>query len=124
KTFRIASTDVVMQDYGDSRGKIIISNDDFGYNLSYYWGSMGNGTDLTKFLLRAADDYLIGKLGQTHDQGDIDIKRTMASVRKFVKEETDWRWYYSPEMDKELRDTLNEIKEYSCDDRDFVDKMH
>lgn len=121
--FRIDYTDVILQDYGDGKGKIIISNDDRDYNLSYYWGSMGEGYDLSKFILKTNDGYLINKLGQRHDDGPIDIKKTMAAVRKYIKEDTEWRFYYSPEDDKYLRNALNDIQRYTHDSRDFVDRM-
>lgn len=121
--FRIDHTDVILQDYEDGKGKIIISNDDRDYNLSYYWGSMGEGYDLSKFILKTNDGYLINKLGQRHDDGPIDIKKTMAAVRRFVKNESPWRFFYSPKMDKELRYELSEIQKYTHDSRDFVDRM-
>ena len=35
--YRLDYTDVILQDYEDGKGKIIISNDDRDINLSYYW---------------------------------------------------------------------------------------
>src|SRR5690606_27501153 len=95
--FRIDGTDVILQDYEDGKGKIIISNDDFDYNLSYYWGSMGEGYNLSKFILKTNNSYLIGKLGERSCDGPIDIKRTMTNVRRYIKDETEWRFYYSLE---------------------------
>ena len=47
--FRINSTDIILQDFNKGEGKIIISNDSFGYNFSYYWGAMGKNTILKAF---------------------------------------------------------------------------
>ncbi len=123
KHLRFDYTDVILQDYEDGKGKIIISNDDRDINLSYYWGSMGQGYDLTKFLLKTNDEYLIRKLGQKSDDGPINIQKTLANVRKYIKNETEWRFYYSPEADRELRNALTEIQRYAHDSRDFVDRM-
>ena len=121
--FRLLRTDVILQDYEDGKGKLILSNDDRDYNLSYYWGSMGQGYDLSKFILKANDGYLINKLGQRSGDGPINMKKTMTNVRKYIKDDTEWRFYYSPEADKELRNALNDIQRYAHDSRDFVDRM-
>ncbi len=34
-TFRIGCTDVILQDYELSKGKLIISNDNYGYHFGY-----------------------------------------------------------------------------------------
>lgn len=122
-SFRISRTDVILYDYEPGKGKIIISNDDFDFNLSYYWGSMGEGYDLSKFLQKVSIGYFISKLGKRNESGEIDLKSTMTAVRKFIKEDTSWKWYYSIESDKELRRELNEIQKYSYDDNDFVRRM-
>lgn len=121
--FRIDYTDVILQDYEDGKGKIIISNDDRDINLSYYWGSMGQGYNLSKFILQTDNGYLINKLGERDDYGPINMKKTMANVRKFIREESGWKWYMSPDDDKELRSELNRIQSNSIDSRDFVERM-
>ncbi|MGJ1362911.1 hypothetical protein ACR79B_20635 [Sphingobacterium spiritivorum] len=120
---RIDHTDVILQDYEDGKGKIIISNDDRDINLSYYWGSMGQGYNLSKFILKTNDEYLIRKLGERDDDGPINIKRTMANVRKFIKEEAGWRWYMNKEADKELRESLNKVQQFSGCQNEFVHMM-
>lgn len=121
--FRIDYTDVILQDYEEGKGKIILSNDDRDINLSYYWGSMGKGYDLSKFILKTNDSYLIGKLGVRYDDGPINMKRTMANVRRHIKEETDWRWYMSPVDDRDLRQELNQIQSESYDVNSFITVM-
>lgn len=120
--FRIDYTDVILQDYEDGKGKIIISNDDRDINLSYYWGSMGQGYNLSKFILKTNDEYLIRKLGE-RDDGPINMKKTMASVRSFIKNETSWRFYMNLEADKSLRTELKGVQESSFDKNDFVRRM-
>ncbi|KKO91766.1 hypothetical protein AAW12_08900 [Sphingobacterium sp. Ag1] len=121
--FRIDYTDVILQDYEDGKGKIIISNDDRDINLSYYWSSMGQGYNLSKFILKTNDEYLIRKLGESDDDGPINMKKTMASVRSFIKNETSWRFYMNLEADKSLRTELNDVQESSFDKNDFVRRM-
>ncbi len=121
--FRIDYTDVILQDYEDGKGKIILSNDDRDINLSYYWGSMGKGYNLSKFILKTNDGYLINKLGERDGDGPINMKKTMANVRKFIRKESGWKWYMSPDDDKELRNELNTIQSNSIDSRDFVKRM-
>ncbi|UXD67716.1 hypothetical protein MUK51_10785 [Sphingobacterium faecium] len=121
--FRLLGTDVILQDYEDGKGKIILSNDDYDYNLSYYWGSMGQGYDLKKFLLKTNDGYLINKLGDRDNEGPIDMKATMANVRSAIKKDTEWKWYFSPEDDKVLRSKLNSIQNTAYDQNDFINQM-
>lgn len=121
--FRIDYTDVILQDYEDGKGKIIISNDDRDINLSYYWSSMGKGYDLSKFILQTNNGYLINKLGERDDNGPINMKKTMASVRSFIKNETSWRFYMNLEADKSLRTELKDVQESSFDKNDFVRRM-
>lgn len=121
--FRIAGTDVILQDYEDGKGKIILSNDDRDYNLSYFWGSMGQGYDLAKFILKTNDGYLINKLGQRSSDGPINIKKTMANVRKYIKSETWWRFYMNLEADKELREALNRVQQFAGCQNEFVHMM-
>jgi len=121
--FRIDYTDVILQDYEDGKGKIIISNDDRDINLSYYWSCMGQGYNLSKFILQTDNGYLINKLGKRDGDGPINMKKTMAKVRKFIKEETDWVWYISPEGDRELRDELNRIQRQTSCSEEFISSM-
>ena len=121
--FRIDYTDVILQDYEDGKGKIIISNDDRDINLSYYWSCMGQGYNLSKFILKTNDEYLIRKLGERDDDGPINMKKTMASVCSFIKNETYWRFYMNLEADKNLRTELKDVQESSFDKNDFVRRM-
>lgn len=121
--FRIGTCDVVIQDYGDGRGKLILSDDDYDHNVSYYWGCMGEGYDLSKFIQKTSTEYLVRKLGKRDSDGPIDMKKTMRNVRKFIREETEWRFYMDTEADKELRRELNEIQSGSYDENNFIQLM-
>jgi hypothetical protein len=123
KTLRISGTDVIMYDYEAGKGKIIISNDDFDYNLSYYWGSMGESYDLSKFIRKISTGYFVNKLGLRGDVGEINIKKTMVNVRKFIKNDADWKWYYDIDADKELRKELNIIQKYTSSTDEFIHRM-
>jgi hypothetical protein len=109
ETLRIDKTDVILKDYDDGQGKIIISNDDFGYNFSFYWGSMGKNTNIKKFLQETNSSYFVNKLGLCGD-GDIDVKRTVRNIRKYIREEMDLPWYKHMEFQKDMRERLNNLE--------------
>lgn len=119
---RIGSTDVIMNDFELGQGKLIISDDNFGYNFSYYWGSMGKGTNLKTFISEISSDYFVGKLGP-NDRGDIDIKKTIQGVRKEWSDHG-YPWYEYMDKQKDLRRELRYIENHCHDDRDFVDRMN
>ena len=50
RLINIGLTDIVLQNFKDGQGKIIISNFDFDYNFSYYWGAMGENTNIEQFI--------------------------------------------------------------------------
>lgn len=118
---RIQSTDVILTDYEPGKGKIIISDDNYGYNFSYYWGAMGSG-DLRAFLCDISPSYFTGKLGTT-ESGGIDIKATMANVRRWWKEDSGIAYYQNMDEQKQLRIELNMIQNLCYDEQDFVSRM-
>lgn len=120
QTLRIGSTDVVLYDYQKNQGKIIISDDNYGYNFSYYWGSMGS--DLKDFLLHINKSYFVGKLGPV-ERGSIDIKVTMKNVRHWWKTESGIAWYNEMELQKDLRREFKIIEQLCNDETDFVSRM-
>lgn len=120
ESFRIDYADVILQDYGDGKGKIIISDDNWGYNFSHYWGAMGKDT-LVDFLLGLDEGYFSHKLGPMEIRGSVDVKRTMARVRSSIREELPW--YKHLEFQKELRSKLQDLQRNIYDDRSFVDLM-
>lgn len=120
--FRIGYTDVILNDYEIGKGKLIISDDNYGYNFAYYWGAMGDGYTLSTFLQKLNEGYFVGKLG-TSSKGEIDMKKTMKSVREWWRTESGIKWYEYMDAQKELREVFKEIQNWYCDDRSFVDKM-
>jgi hypothetical protein len=115
---RIGYTDVILQNLGDGKGKIIISDDEFGYNFSNYWGAMGEGNTLIKFLCEINSPYFVDKLS-TRTNGDFDSKKTFTNVRKMIREE--FPWYFEPEFQKDLREKINQWESECYDERYFVD---
>jgi len=105
--FRINTTDVVLQDYEIGQGKIIISDDNFGYNFSYYWGSMGSDSTLSNFLLQISSDYFARKLCSS--KYVFDSKKTFSLIRRSLKDELPW--YKHTEFQKELRVQINEFEQ-------------
>lgn len=110
-TFRIDSADIILNDLGDGKGKIIISDTSYGYDFSYFWGAMGNGS-LADFLCRINSEYFTDKLGTTA-KGEINTKQTLAAIRKGLKEHfyPSYPWYKNQEFQASLRASLKEMEE-------------
>lgn len=118
---RIGSADVILQDYEPGKGKIIISDDNSGYNFSYYWGAMGS--PFKDFLKSINTGYFVHKLGPI-DRGPICMRKTMKAVRKFLRDESGLPWYKFMDEQKELREKLSEI-EKECGSADgFINSMY
>lgn len=103
----IGITDVILQDYEDGQGKIIISDFNFDYNFSHYWGAMGDNTNLKKFICKINADYFAGKL-VGHIQKPIDVKATFANLRREIREFMPW--YVNVDFQKEMREALNDYQ--------------
>jgi len=121
EVIKIDDTDIILQDEGDGRGKITISNS-WGYNYSHFWGSMGGS--LKEFLLRINEGYFIDKLSDFDDRGVFDGKATMTAVRKHIREEMSYElpWYKYMSAQKELREKFKEMERIE-DENSFVDAM-
>lgn len=107
---KIGNTDVFLEDYGQGKGKIIISNT-YGYNFSYFWGSMGS--NLREFLLRINESYFIGKLC-SNSNGDFSGRKTVKAIRKAMREHNScWEipWYKYMDAQKELRELLKDLEQ-------------
>ncbi len=107
--FKVNTADVILNDLGDGQGKIIISDGNWGYNFSYYWGAMGTRT-LIDFLTNIGTDYFVGKLGP-NARGEINSKKTLTNIRKGIKEyfSSEYPWYEEKEFQSDLRDRLKQI---------------
>tara|TARA_R110000796_G_scaffold88978_1_gene192343 strand:+ start:1321 stop:1875 length:555 start_codon:yes stop_codon:yes gene_type:complete len=115
----IGNTDVFLEDLGEGKGKITISDTE-GFNFSHYWGSMGGPLD--EFILQLDEGYFSMKLKPIDDRGVFCSKRSVSAIRKFIKEEYSYElpWYAFKEFQKELREELREISKYSHSEEDFV----
>lgn len=120
EVLRIKETDVFLDDQGEGRGKITISNS-YGYNYSSYWGAMGGS--LKDFILRINDDYFSRNLLGANSLLTFDSKLTRRNVRKYIREEI-MPWYKHTVFQKELRRDIN-FYFGGCDtSNDFVNNWH
>jgi hypothetical protein len=118
----IGSTDVILEDLGEGRGKVIIAdfeNDAF----NYYWGSMGSS--LSDFLLGINPDYFAGKLCPHEQSDEFDCKSTFTALRKFIREEMndELPWYSFMSAQKEMRKKINEMESECHSGEHFVSMM-
>lgn len=122
---RIDYTDIILQELGDGKGKIIISNDDYGYNFSYYWGAMGKDTTIKQFIQQINSDYFVGKLS-SGKKGPMDVRKTFVNLRASIKEDFQYelKWYEHMEFQKDFREKLREFQqEVSCD-HEFMQRIN
>lgn len=54
-----------LQDFEPGRGQLTLVC--WGRAWTHYWGSMGNGSSLAEFVLKASPGYVVGKLMLTRD---------------------------------------------------------
>ena len=122
ESFKIGETDIILEDYGDGKGKIIIANT-WGYNYSYYWGSMGSS--LKEFLCSINMYYFTNKLSDPSDNGVFSAEKSVSNFRKYLKTEFkyDLPWYKWPEAQKSLREELKNIEECESEES-FVYNMN
>lgn len=117
KTLRIDSTDIFLDDKGEGKGKITISDMWMGaYNC--YWGAMGGS--LEEFLLGINSSYFVDKLCRS--QWVFDGKLSAKNIRKHIREELAHKLPYWKFMSaqKELREKIKELE--SCSNQnEFVD---
>jgi len=121
ENLNLGFTDIILIDYELGQGKIIISDTNWGYNFSYYWGAMGS--TLKEFLCRINAGYFVKNLS-TEDHGKINMKKTMAEVRKWWKKESGIHWWQYLDFQKELRWEFKRIESQSCSDENFIDMMN
>lgn len=122
KHLKIGTTDIFLDNKGEGKGKITISDTSMDYNFSHYWGAMG--CDLEEFIQGINEYYFSSKLNPG-DNGVFCPKSTMRNVRKFIKEELSYElpWYSYLSAQKELRERLREIENACNDEKDFIDYM-
>ena len=124
ENIRIGYTDIILQDFGDGKGKVIISDDDYGYDFSYYWGAMGKDTSLKQFLQQINTDYFVGKLSH-HIKGPINVRKTFTALRKHIQEcfHYELPWYEHMEFQKDFREKLKRFQKDVCSDTEFVTEI-
>lgn len=105
ESFKINNTDIILQDHGNNKGKIIISLWD-KYNFSHYWGAMG-GT-LKEFLLSINVDYFVTKLCPAGRWEVFDGKKPATRTRKEIKEFL--QWYEHRDFQKHMREEIKKIE--------------
>jgi len=118
---RIDYTDIILQEFGEGKGKVIISNDDYGYNFSYYWGAMGEDTSLKQFLQSIDTGYFVGKLC-THTKGPMNERKTFVALRKYIQEcfKYELPWYDHMEFQKDFREKLREYQKTISSETEFI----
>lgn len=117
EVIRIDETEIFLDDKGDGKGKITISNT-YGYNFSYFWGAMGK--PLKDFLLSINEDYFVNKLA--NEPLAFDAKLTAKEVRKYIRVDLsyDLPWYKYMEFQKGLREWIKGIEQVESE-HTFVD---
>lgn len=114
---KIGSTDIFLEELGAGKGKITVS-DTYGHNYSSYWGSMRE--TLKNFICSINSSYFASNLLGAADNYEMDVKKTFASIRKYIAEELGLPWYKHMEFQKEMRETLNCFKR-ECEDTNSQD---
>lgn len=121
KKISIGTTDIFFDNTGPGKGKITISDHDWGYNCSYFWGAMGENTTLEEFIKKINTDYFTGKLLSREEAWEFDKKKTFAALRKYIKEVLPW--YKYQDFQKDLRERIASFQQECADDRDFVNSF-
>lgn len=119
---RINETDIFLENFEIGKGKITISNTDWGYNMSCYWGAMGENTTLEMFLKQINASYFVDKLLSREEEYEFDSKKTFAAVRWHIKNEI-LPWYKHMEFQKDMRERLREFQQECADERWFVENF-
>jgi len=117
KIIKIANTDIFLDDLGNNKGKITIS-DTYNHNYSYFWGSMGGTLD--EFLCNINSGYFADKLLGTKSNFIFCEKSTFTTVRKFIATELNLPWYKHQEFQKDMREKLNSFQNDCENENHFV----
>ena len=80
--FNIETADIILENYEQGQGKIIIS-DLYNGSFSFYWGSMGE--NIEEFLKSINSSYFADKL--CANQFVFSGKQTAKEIRKYIREE-------------------------------------
>lgn len=128
---KIGDVEIYLEDFGEGKGKIILSNTN-GTSYSYYWNAMGGS--LKEFLSSLSGDYFARCLLGPNDRFVIDWKKTFAEVRRHIRNELSLPWYSNMEFQVEMRRRLNRFQRNCVEsntaeyfvhgfDYDFVERL-
>ncbi len=106
-----------LEDYGENKGKVIVTGWDHDENYSYYWSAMG--MDLKSFLKRTNNSYFIGKLMSREQQEIFSSKKTGKNIRKVWKEQI-MKWYEYQAFQKDFREKLNSFLDGIINQNHFI----
>lgn len=119
EVLRIKDTEIFLDDMGEGKGKITISNT-YGYNFSHYWGAMGG--DLKSFINGINKYYFTDKLLGHKSGFKFCPKKTKSNIRRMIKEEKYiLPWYKHMEFQKDMREKINT---YFTDCEDVYEFMY
>lgn len=104
---KIDGVEILLEDRGPNAGQITITG--IRNNYSYFWGSMG-GT-LAEFLCSINKEYFASKLMGSKSDYVMDVKKTFAEIRKFIREDFYLPWYKYMEFQKSLREHLKNFQQ-------------
>lgn len=107
KHIKIDSTDVFLEDLGEGRGKISITNTD-GFNYSTSWGA--TTTPLVEFLCKIDSDYFTKNLISVGNRYDLDVKGTFKNIRQHIRDEI-MPWYEHKLFQSDMRNKLNKFQQ-------------
>lgn len=119
---KINSTDVILDDYGKGKGKVIIS-DDLNGSFSYTWGAMGGS--LIDFIQSIDSTYFANKLIHPAGKYVFSPRLSVKSIRRYIKNEMSYElpWYQYMSGQKEMREQMREL-EFCSSEHDFIASCH
>lgn len=121
---KVENTDVIFNDLAPGKGKIIVSDNDTGFNFSYQWGSIGKET-LKEFVASMNSGYFVSKLGP-YGHGKLDVRRTFTSLRVLMNEtlaDEGFQWYVETVFQKNVRTEFNDLRKRTYEDRTLIDEL-
>ena len=117
RKIRIDNTDIYLENEGENRGKITVSNS-YGHNYSYFWGAMG-GT-IEHFICNINSSYFADKLLGSQSNYIYCSKSTFKNLREFIKTEIGLAWYQHMDFQKDMRQRLKSFEQTCENENDFV----
>ena len=118
---RIGRTDIMLD---DDKGKIIISDSEFGYDFSCHWGAMGKDATLPNFIQSINSQYFVKSLSHKF-KGAMNVKKTFVNLRTYIQEnfQHELKWYEHLEFQKDFRSKLRQLQKEISSDTEFIQKI-